>query len=64
MRAAFSVLLVALLSPALLAEERLKILFLGDRGHHRPIDRAADIVAPLANTRITARSSTITAGAA
>jgi putative membrane-bound dehydrogenase-like protein len=52
MRTAMSLLLVALLSSTVAADERLKVLFLGDRGHHRPIDRAADIVAPLAKAGI------------
>ncbi|HMF17773.1 MAG TPA: PVC-type heme-binding CxxCH protein, partial [Gemmataceae bacterium] len=31
---------------------RLKVLFLGDNGHHKPRDRAADILAPLAKAGI------------
>ncbi len=52
MRAALSLLLVTLLGSSLHAGDRLKVLFLGDRGHHVPIQRAADIVAPLARQGI------------
>jgi putative membrane-bound dehydrogenase-like protein len=31
---------------------RIKVLFLGDNGHHKPIERAADILAPLARAGI------------
>ncbi|MHB1421889.1 MAG: PVC-type heme-binding CxxCH protein [Gemmataceae bacterium] len=31
---------------------RIKVLFLGDNGHHKPIERAADLLAPLARAGI------------
>jgi uncharacterized protein len=31
---------------------RIKVLFLGDNGHHKPIERAADLLAPLAHAGI------------
>jgi putative membrane-bound dehydrogenase-like protein len=31
---------------------RIKVLFLGDQGHHKPIERAADLVMPLARAGI------------
>jgi uncharacterized protein len=34
------------------AQTRLKVLFLGDRGHHKPAVRAADVLAPLARAGI------------
>jgi putative membrane-bound dehydrogenase-like protein len=33
-------------------QPRIKVLFLGDNGHHKPRDRAADLLAPLARTGI------------
>src|SRR4051812_18687734 len=38
--------------PAPPAPDRLKVLFLGDNGHHKPAARAADILAPLAKAGI------------
>ena len=32
--------------------DRLKVLFLGDDGHHNPAERAADLLAPLARAGI------------
>jgi putative membrane-bound dehydrogenase-like protein len=37
-----------LTSPACGEAPRIKVLFLGDNGHHRPIERAADLLKPLA----------------
>ncbi len=37
-----------LVSPARAEGPRIKVLFLGDNGHHRPIERAADLLKPLA----------------
>src|SRR5688500_5603216 len=34
------------------ASERIKVLFLGDNGHHRPIERAAELIPPLARAGI------------
>src|SRR6185437_14935003 len=31
---------------------RIKVLFLGDNGHHKPIERAADLLAPLARAGV------------
>ncbi|HEY7156121.1 MAG TPA: hypothetical protein VH575_19305, partial [Gemmataceae bacterium] len=31
---------------------RIKVLFLGDNGHHKPLDRAADLMPPLAKAGI------------
>ncbi len=45
-------LLVFLVSPACAESPRIKVLFLGDNGHHRPIERAADLLAPLARAGI------------
>src|SRR3954468_18066158 len=49
----FALLLVALaVTPLHAAEGRLKVLFLGDRGHHQPQLRAAELLAPLARQGI------------
>ena len=45
-------LLALSFSPAHAETPRIKVLFLGDNGHHKPIDRAADLVAPLARAGI------------
>jgi uncharacterized protein len=45
-------LLAFLACPAYAESPRLKVLFLGDNGHHKPIDRAADLLAPLARAGI------------
>jgi putative membrane-bound dehydrogenase-like protein len=39
-------------SPAFAESPRIKVLFLGDNGHHKPIERAADLLAPLARAGI------------
>ena len=44
--------LVFLISPAQAESPRIKVLFLGDNGHHKPIERAADLLAPLARAGI------------
>jgi putative membrane-bound dehydrogenase-like protein len=45
-------LLVISVPPAYAESPRIKVLFLGDNGHHRPIERAADLLAPLARAGI------------
>jgi putative membrane-bound dehydrogenase-like protein len=44
--------LLAVTGIAAAESPRIKVLFLGDNGHHRPIDRAADLLAPLARAGI------------
>lgn len=39
--------------PGLSAAEKVSVLFLGDRGHHKPADRFADVVAVMAERGIT-----------
>jgi hypothetical protein len=39
-------------SPAYAEAPRIKVLFLGDNGHHQPIERAGDLLAPLAHAGI------------
>jgi putative membrane-bound dehydrogenase-like protein len=56
-RAAVSVLAAALLLPSMAraqgtAPERLRVLFLGDNGHHRPTERAKQLLPPLARNGI------------
>jgi putative membrane-bound dehydrogenase-like protein len=45
-------LLALIGSPAHAEAPRIKVLFLGDNGHHKPIERAADILTPLARAGI------------
>ncbi len=45
-------LLAFWVSPACAESPRIKVLFLGDNGHHKPIERAADLLAPLARAGI------------
>ena len=45
-------LLTFLVSPGYAESPRIKLLFLGDNGHHKPIERAADLLAPLARAGI------------
>ena len=44
--------LVLLIPPVQAESPRIKVLFLGDNGHHRPIERAADLLTPLARAGI------------
>ncbi len=46
------VMMVASSAVAGSANERIKMLFLGDDGHHRPIERAAELIPPLAQLGI------------
>lgn len=39
-------------NPANPAPERIKVLFLGDNGHHRPAERLAELIGPLAERGI------------
>ncbi|HEX6987383.1 MAG TPA: PVC-type heme-binding CxxCH protein [Planctomycetaceae bacterium] len=52
LRLASALLLGLLASATQAAEPTLRVLFLGDQGHHRPADRAAQLIPVLANRGI------------